>query len=130
MVNSLCCNCLHFDITAQNGKKGCFGICKMKGILGTLIECNSRRDGKTECLKFESKWDNTKVDYYNGRSCLSHIKNFFAFHDFLSPNETFYIGNIIKYLWRYKKKNGVKDLEKAKQYLEFLIEEQRKEEIK
>jgi len=32
-------------------------------------------------------------------------------------------GNIIKYLWRYRYKNGVQDLEKAKWYLEKLIEE-------
>ena len=30
-------------------------------------------------------------------------------------------GNIIKYLWRYRYKNGVEDLEKAKWYLEKLI---------
>ena len=32
-------------------------------------------------------------------------------------------GNIIKYLWRYRYKNGVQDLEKAQWYLEKLIEE-------
>ena len=32
-------------------------------------------------------------------------------------------GNIIKYLWRYRYKNGVQDLEKAKWYLNKLIEE-------
>ena len=32
-------------------------------------------------------------------------------------------GNIIKYLWRYRYKNGVEDLKKAKWYLEKLIEE-------
>ena len=30
-------------------------------------------------------------------------------------------GNIIKYLWRYRYKNGVQDLEKAKWYLSRLI---------
>ena len=30
-------------------------------------------------------------------------------------------GNILKYLWRYRYKNGVEDLEKAKWYLEKLI---------
>ena len=36
----------------------------------------------------------------------------------------FYLqGNIIKYLWRYRYKNGVEDLNKAKFYLERLIEE-------
>ena len=32
-------------------------------------------------------------------------------------------GNIIKYLWRYRYKNGVEDLKKAQWYLNELIEE-------
>ena len=32
-------------------------------------------------------------------------------------------GNIIKYIWRYRYKNGVEDLKKAKWYLEKLIDE-------
>lgn len=31
-------------------------------------------------------------------------------------------GNIIKYVVRYKKKDGLQDLEKAKEYLDRLIE--------
>jgi len=33
-------------------------------------------------------------------------------------------GNIMKYLWRYKYKNGVEDLRKAQWYLNVLIEDQ------
>ena len=33
-------------------------------------------------------------------------------------------GNIMKYLWRYRYKNGVEDLKKARQYLDWLIEEE------
>ena len=33
-------------------------------------------------------------------------------------------GNILKYLWRYRYKNGVEDLNKAQWYLKLLIEEQ------
>jgi len=32
-------------------------------------------------------------------------------------------GNIMKYLWRYRYKNGVEDLKKAQWYLNELIEE-------
>ena len=39
-----------------------------------------------------------------------------AFHGFLS-------GNIIKYMARWKEKNGVEDLRKARHYLNKLIEE-------
>ena len=35
--------------------------------------------------------------------------------------ESYLVGNIIKYLWRYDEKNGIEDLRKAKWYLEFLI---------
>ena len=31
-------------------------------------------------------------------------------------------GNIIKYITRYSNKNGIEDLEKAKHYIEILIE--------
>jgi len=36
--------------------------------------------------------------------------------------EGYLLGNVIKYISRYKLKNGVEDLEKAKVYLGWLIE--------
>ena len=38
-------------------------------------------------------------------------------------------GNTIKYLWRWRQKGGVEDLEKADVYLRWLIESAAKEEI-
>jgi len=47
--------------------------------------------------------------------------------DFIVKNDLGYLeGNIIKYITRYKKKNGVEDLEKALHYLEKLILEESK----
>ena len=40
----------------------------------------------------------------------------------LTGNEAFYIANILKYLWRWKNKNGVEDLKKARFYLDRLID--------
>ena len=37
----------------------------------------------------------------------------------------YYSGNVLKYLLRYKYKNGVEDLEKAKHYLEYLIKKEK-----
>ena len=37
--------------------------------------------------------------------------------------ECYLQGNIMKYLWRYRYKNGTEDLEKAQWYLSKLIEE-------
>ena len=35
--------------------------------------------------------------------------------------ESYLVGNIIKYMWRYRHKNGLEDLEKAQWYLKELI---------
>ena len=43
--------------------------------------------------------------------------------DFIEANRlTFIEGNIVKYVCRHRQKNGLKDLKKAKHYLEKLIE--------
>ena len=43
----------------------------------------------------------------------------------LRNNLTFMQGNVIKYVTRYKDKNGIEDLEKAKEYINRLIEFER-----
>ena len=40
----------------------------------------------------------------------------------ISNNRGYLEGNVVKYVSRYKTKNGVQDLEKAKHYLDKLIE--------
>jgi hypothetical protein len=42
----------------------------------------------------------------------------------LSPFEGYMLGNTLKYLARFKNKNGTEDLNKAKEYLEMLIKDQ------
>lgn len=43
--------------------------------------------------------------------------------DYITMNRLGYLeGNIIKYVTRYKEKNGIKDLEKARHYIDKLIE--------
>ena len=44
------------------------------------------------------------------------------FMESLGIAEDYYAGNIIKYASRYKKKNGIEDIRKAKQYCTMLIE--------
>lgn len=47
--------------------------------------------------------------------------------DFITANNIGYVeGNIIKYVCRYKNKNGVEDLKKAQHYLQMLIEQEEK----
>lgn len=44
----------------------------------------------------------------------------------MTNNLDFMQGNIIKYIVRYKNKNGLEDLLKAREYIDRLIEEQYK----
>ena len=54
-----------------------------------------------------------------------HYKKAIQVWDFVHSNDIGYLaGNVIKYVARYKDKNGIEDLEKAKHYIEKLIEEE------
>lgn len=45
--------------------------------------------------------------------------------DFIYANNIPYLeGNVIKYISRHKKKNGIEDLKKAIHYIELLIEKE------
>ena len=68
----------------------------------------------------ESKVDNVnKPPHYNqaGIECIEAIQAATG-----NGFEYYLQGNIIKYLWRYRYKNGVEDLKKAQWYLTKLIE--------
>tara|TARA_R100000388_G_scaffold50037_5_gene37436 strand:+ start:2432 stop:2728 length:297 start_codon:yes stop_codon:yes gene_type:complete len=58
--------------------------------------------------------------HYNkaGVECIT------AIHAATGDGYEYYLqGNILKYLWRYRYKNGMEDLKKAQWYLNELIEE-------
>lgn len=65
---------------------------------------------------------NTSPDHYKGEiECIQAIKASMSHHQYLG----YLKGNVMKYVWRFDRKNGVEDLEKAKVYLDWLIEEQK-----
>lgn len=55
----------------------------------------------------------------SGLECRAAIE---ACTEHLSGMEAVNVSNIVKYIWRWKKKNGLKDLKKAKDYLDDLID--------
>ena len=57
-----------------------------------------------------------------GIECIDAIK---SATNLLTGFEGYCTGNAIKYLWRWKHKNGTQDLEKAAWYINRLIEEKR-----
>lgn len=59
---------------------------------------------------------------YGKYECIDVIKDITEGNE-AKGIEAFCLGNVLKYLWRYKHKNGTEDLKKAKWYLERLIKE-------
>ena len=60
-------------------------------------------------------------DHYKSETGLETIDVIEAFTFDLKGIEATDTGNILKYICRWSKKNGLKDLNKAKQYLNHLI---------
>lgn len=62
-------------------------------------------------------------DHYKTSSGLETIDVIKAFTDGLEGIQATDTGNILKYICRWKKKNGLEDLKKARWYLDHLIKE-------
>ena len=60
-------------------------------------------------------------EHYTSRSmeCIEVIR---VMSENMSGFEAYCMGNIIKYIYRYKDKNMVEDLSKASKYIEYLKE--------
>lgn len=65
--------------------------------------------------------------HYKSKTGLETIKVIDAFTADLVGTEAVCTANVIKYICRWKKKNGLQDLKKAKWYLEHLIKHVEKE---
>jgi hypothetical protein len=66
--------------------------------------------------------DNVKepIHYKGEIECIEAIKASMSQQQF----KGYLKGNIMKYLWRYDRKNGLEDLQKADVYLQWLIKEE------
>ena len=102
----------------------------MKTVNNRLIEINSGTFSNNKELKCK---DNKELSLYNGDNIISpnHYASDKGFEVFdvqeafiheLKGMAASYWCNIVKYILRFQRKNGVEDLKKAKYYLEKLIE--------
>lgn len=79
-------------------------------------------------MKSKTEMINHPVHYTAGKvECIDAIES--ATCD-LTGIEAVCTANIIKYVWRWKLKNGVEDLEKASWYLQKLIEKKKDDKYK
>lgn len=80
---------------------------------------------------WESKYDNVnRPKHYQTKNGLETIDAIEAFTEDLTGIEAVCTGNVIKYISRWKKKNGIEDLKKAEWYLQRLIRHEEIEESK
>ena len=95
-------------------------VCKQEYIINKSA-LNREMDGENfyicpTCRLYETEEkNNINPDHY-GNSGIDVIS-------FCQANNLdFMQGNVIKYVFRYKNKNGLEDLEKAKEYIDRMIE--------
>jgi hypothetical protein len=92
---------------------------------GSLDSRPSRSSSLTAGLRFQRE---TVVPENDSVNHPAHYTAGIECFDFISSHKmSFAQGNVIKYVTRYKQKNGVEDLKKARWYLEKLIEETEKQ---
>lgn len=110
------------------GKNKClFDFLGTEGISNGVEEilCSLEKSEEDRAIKMpeSSKPDNVNHPKHyckGGLECIDAIRA--AVSD-LQGIEAVYAGKVIKYVWRFKGKNGLEDLKKAKRCLEWLIEE-------
>lgn len=78
-------------------------------------DCEGQDESNGDCVDNVEKPKHYKLG--NGKEVIDLIQDLGTVEDF----EAYCKGNIIKYVTRYKYKNGVEDLEKAKVYINYLI---------
>lgn len=79
---------------------------------------------------YESADPMVNPDHYKSEKGFQVIDVMEAFTDGMNGIEAVDTASVIKYICRWKKKNGLQDLEKAMWYLQHLIDFERKARIK
>lgn len=90
-------------------------------------ECKTCISNANDTTSIPSQWIGKKEtvnhpSHYQSKSGLEAIDVIEAFCDGLNGIEAFCTGNALKYLCRWKSKNGIEDLKKAQWYINRLIE--------
>lgn len=85
-----------------------------------MIKDGQERINKIDMVNHPTHYTNSNIE------CIDAIEEVTKP---LDGFESYLTGNILKYLWRWKLKNGLEDLQKAKWYLNKLIKEVEDKEV-
>jgi hypothetical protein len=76
-----------------------------------IDECVEHPDLDVDPVKFPAHYNQGDIE------CIDALRSALGDEGFVG----FCVGNVIKYLWRYRHKGGVEDLRKAEEYLQWSI---------
>ena len=130
---------MHAECEKRVGCKGCpflledtdgyqESFCSIADIeeIGTERLTERLRQLDSSCVSNDKVSENVNSPSHyckGGMECIEAIR---ATCEGLDGVEAYYVGNVLKYIWRFKGKNGVEDLRKARHYLDWLIEQEEK----
>ena len=89
-------------------------IAKELGVTRAAVQYHIRKNKKEIQVLHPSHYNTKSFECWDVFREIAEQNN-------MSPVESALFYNIFKYIWRYKSKDGVKDLEKAKNYIDELI---------
>ena len=88
-------------------------IAKALGVTRAAVQYHIRKNKKEIQVIRPSQYNTKSYECWDGFREIAE-------HNDMSPAESALFFNVFKYVWRYKSKDGVKDLEKAKNYISTL----------
>lgn len=101
-----------------------------QSVQGDLIQDKANETKQVDNLNERTNNSNNLPAHYNiaGIDTMNLILTICE-HNNTNQRETFYLANTLKYLIRHNNKNGIEDLNKAKDYLNRLIEQKTLEDL-
>ena len=112
-----------YGVVDSVDKHGDLDICFMDGKGNEWNEVvTPTSDNKIDPAHYNTDGSAVKPQHYNTDG--EHDLFYYFDNGLLTPEQRagFYIGNVIKYVIRHEKKNGLEDLKKAKRYIDKLEE--------
>lgn len=109
------------EFDAKNAKKSRSACAAMEDIANSMRRCGEVRHdcdiaAKPDAVSHPAHYTSGGIEAKDAlKAAMNGSK--------LSPMASYWWGCAFKYLWRFERKNGVEDLRKCRQCIEFLIEE-------
>lgn len=121
--------CLSCNYTGLTNGKVYKLECEGRDFIKVINNVGDLRTYPSTIFRKLTKQEEEKLGLYNDKIKPNYYGTGIDVIEFcLRNNLTFMQGNVIKYVTRYKEKNGIEDLQKAKEYIDRLIEFEKRSE--